>query len=84
PGIRLDSHVYKSYVVPPFYDSLLGKLIISAASRDEAVSRARSGLARFQVSGVATTIPFHSRIIQRPEFIDGSAHTRWVEEEMLA
>jgi acetyl-CoA carboxylase biotin carboxylase subunit len=82
-GIRLDSHVYKSYAVPPYYDSLLGKLIVSGEDRDHVLSAAASALARFQVAGVATTIPFHAQLIDRQPFIDGSAHTRWVEQEML-
>jgi acetyl-CoA carboxylase biotin carboxylase subunit len=83
-GIRLDSHVYKSYAVPPYYDSLLGKLIVSGEDRDHVLSAAASALARFQVAGVATTIPFHAQLIDCQPFIDGSAHTRWVEQEMLA
>jgi acetyl-CoA carboxylase biotin carboxylase subunit len=84
PGIRLDSHVYKSYAIPPFYDSLLGKLIVSADNRDQALTTAASALARFRVAGIATTIPFHAHLIGRQAFIEGTAHTRWVEQEMLA
>jgi len=83
-GIRLDSHVYTSYVVPPFYDSLLGKLIISGNDRKGMLKIAASALARFKVAGVETTIPFHTRLLSYPAFVDGSAHTRWVEQEMLA
>jgi acetyl-CoA carboxylase biotin carboxylase subunit len=83
-GIRLDSHVYASYLVPPYYDSLLGKLIISGGSRAEVLTTSASALARFRVSGVHTTIPFHSRLLDCERFIDGTAHTRWVEQEMLA
>jgi acetyl-CoA carboxylase, biotin carboxylase subunit len=83
-GIRLDSHVYKNYVVPPYYDSLLGKLIVSGHDRKDMLADASSALARFKVAGIATTIPFHARLLGCPAFIDGSAHTRWVEQEMLA
>ena len=83
-GIRLDTHVYKSYVIPPYYDSLLGKLIISADNRENALSMAARALARFRVAGIATTIPFHTHLIGCQAFIEGSAHTRWVEQEMLA
>jgi acetyl-CoA carboxylase biotin carboxylase subunit len=83
-GIRLDSHVYKSYAVPPYYDSLLGKLIVSGENRDDVLAAAASALARFQVSGIATTIPFHAQLVGCVPFIDGSAHTRWVEQEMMA
>jgi acetyl-CoA carboxylase biotin carboxylase subunit len=83
-GIRLDSHVYKSYVVPPYYDSLLGKLIISRNDRKDMLAAASSALSRFKVAGVATTIPFHARLIGYDAFIKATAHTRWVEQEMLA
>jgi acetyl-CoA carboxylase, biotin carboxylase subunit len=83
-GIRLDSHVYKSYVVPPYYDSLLGKLIISGNDRKDMLAAASSALSRFKIAGVATTIPFHARLIGYDAFIKATAHTRWVEQEMLA
>ena len=83
-GIRLDSHVYASYSVPPYYDSLLGKLIISGDSRKEVLATSASALARFRVSGVHTTISFHARLLDCERFIEGTAHTRWVEQEMLA
>jgi acetyl-CoA carboxylase biotin carboxylase subunit len=83
-GIRLDSHVYKSYAVPPYYDSLLGKLIVSGENRGDVLAAAASALARFRVAGIATTIPFHAQLVDCKPFIDGSAHTRWVEQEMMA
>jgi acetyl-CoA carboxylase biotin carboxylase subunit len=83
-GIRLDSHIYPGYAMPPFYDSLIGKLIVRGASRQEMLDRAASALNRFQVEGIKTTIPFHSDLLQRQAFADGTAHTRWVEQEMLS
>lgn len=83
-GIRLDSHVYKNYVVPPYYDSLLGKLIVSGNDRREVLAASASALSRFKVAGIETTIPFHERLVGCAPFIDASAHTRWVEQEMLA
>jgi acetyl-CoA carboxylase biotin carboxylase subunit len=83
-GVRLDSHVYKNYVVPPFYDSLLGKLIISGSNRREMLATAQSALSRFKVAGVSTTLPFHARLICCAPFLEATAHTRWVEQEMLA
>ena len=83
-GVRLDSHVYSSYVVPPYYDSLLGKLIISGNDRKEMLVKAKSALGRFKVAGVATTLPFHTQLIGCAPFIDATAHTRWVEQEMLS
>jgi acetyl-CoA carboxylase, biotin carboxylase subunit len=83
-GVRLDSHVYNSYAVPPYYDSLLGKLIISGNNRKEMLAKAKSALTRFKVAGVATTLPFHAQLIDCAPFINATAHTRWVEQEMLA
>lgn len=83
-GIRLDSHIYSGYVMPPFYDSLIGKLIITGESRKEMLERAASAIRRFHVEGIDTTIPFHADLLKRSAFIDGTAHTRWVEQEMLS
>ncbi len=71
-------------MVPPYYDSLLGKLIISGSDRKDMLAAASSALSRFKVAGVATTIPFHARLIGYDAFIKATAHTRWVEQEMLA
>ena len=77
--IRLDSHVYPGYEVPSFYDSLLGKLIVRGDDRADALAKARLALDRFQVDGVATTIPFHRALLDDPEFLAGDIHTGWVE-----
>jgi acetyl-CoA carboxylase, biotin carboxylase subunit len=84
PGIRLDSHVYAGYAVSPFYDSLLGKLIVAGSDRETALERARRALALFDVVGVATTIPFHRRLIDAADFLSGALHTRWIEQEFRA
>jgi acetyl-CoA carboxylase biotin carboxylase subunit len=84
PNVRLDSHVYENYVIPPYYDSLMAKLIVTGRTRGEALARAASTLRRFEVAGVATTIPFHSRLLDCADFREGRIHTRWVEQEMLA
>ena len=78
--IRLDSHVYENYVVPPFYDSLLGKLIVTGRDRAAAMATAASALDRFAISGVATTLPFYTELIRRPEFVRAEIHTRWVDD----
>ena len=78
--IRLDSHVYENYVVPPFYDSLLGKLIVTGRDRAAAIETAASALARFDVAGIATTVAFHAELVRRPEFARAEIHTRWVED----
>lgn len=83
-GVRLDSHVYEGYAVSPHYDSLLGKLVVSGTERNEMLAKAAAALARFDVASISTTIPFFLQLIARPEFIDASAHTGWVEQEMMA
>jgi acetyl-CoA carboxylase biotin carboxylase subunit len=80
--IRLDSHAYENYMVPPFYDSMLGKLIVTGRDRAAAMATAASALARFDVAGIATTVPFHAELLQRPEFARAEIHTRWVENEL--
>jgi acetyl-CoA carboxylase biotin carboxylase subunit len=80
--IRLDSHVYENYMVPPFYDSMLGKLIVTGRDRATAIETAASALARFDVSGIATTIGFHADLVRRPEFARAEIHTRWVEDQL--
>jgi acetyl-CoA carboxylase biotin carboxylase subunit len=82
--IRLDSHVYENYVVPPFYDSMLGKLIVTGRDRAAAIATAASALARFDVAGIATTVPFHAALLRRPEFARAEIHTRWIENELRA
>jgi acetyl-CoA carboxylase, biotin carboxylase subunit len=82
--IRIDSHVYENYAVPPYYDSMLAKLIVAGPDRAAAVELAKSALARFQVSGLETTVPFHARLLQQPEFARGEVHTQWVEENLQA
>ncbi|MDP3960280.1 MAG: hypothetical protein Q8Q26_09545 [Pseudorhodobacter sp.] len=79
-GIRMDSHIYEGFAVSPYYDSLLGKLIVQGATRDEALVRARRALAAFEVEGVSTTLPFHRAILDEPAFIAGQIHTRWIEQ----
>ncbi|MEN3186325.1 MAG: acetyl-CoA carboxylase biotin carboxylase subunit [Atribacterota bacterium] len=84
PGVRLDTHCYAGYVVPPYYDSLLGKLIIWDVNRDLAIRRAREALRSFVVEGIATTIPFHLKIISHPDFVKGVYHTQFLEENFYS
>jgi pyruvate carboxylase len=76
--------VYENYAVPPYYDSMLAKLIVTGADRSAAIDLGRSALARFQVAGLETTVPFHAWLLQRPEFARAEVHTRWVEENLQA
>jgi acetyl-CoA carboxylase biotin carboxylase subunit len=81
PGVRLDSHVYAGYTVPPYYDSLLAKLIVQGRDRSEAVSRMRVALESFVVEGVTTTIPFLARVMQNDRFVRGDVDTKFLERE---
>ena len=83
PGVRFDSHVYTGYEIPPFYDSLIGKLIVWGRDRDHALSRLRRALSECAVTGIPTTIEFHLQLLDRPEFLAGEVHTKFVEQEML-
>ncbi len=81
PGVRLDSHVYAGYTVPPYYDSLLGKLICQGRDRDEAIVRVRVALEAFVIEGVTTTIPFLARVMENPRFKAGEVDTKFLERE---
>ncbi|HSM08013.1 MAG TPA: acetyl-CoA carboxylase biotin carboxylase subunit [Gemmatimonadota bacterium] len=79
PGIRIDSHVFAGYRVPPYYDSLLGKLIAYGATRDEALGRANQALDEFIIEGVHTTIPFLREVLRHPDFVRGEVDTHFLE-----
>jgi acetyl-CoA carboxylase biotin carboxylase subunit len=79
-GVRLDTHVYAHYMVPPYYDSMLAKLIVHAPTRPEAIVRMRRALSEFFVDGVSTTIPFHLRVMDDPIFQKGEYDMGFVDE----
>jgi len=79
PGVRVDTHVYTSYKVPPYYDSLIAKLIVYGKNREEAIARLIRALDEFVVEGIKTTIPFHKRVIRTPEFRSGNFDTHFIE-----
>src|SRR5688572_13826583 len=81
PGVRLDSHVYTGYTVPPYYDSLLAKLIVQGRDRAEALVRMRVALESFVIEGVTTTIPFLARVMQNDRFARGDVDTKFLERE---
>jgi acetyl-CoA carboxylase biotin carboxylase subunit len=83
PGVRVDSHVYTGYEIPPFYDSLIGKLIVWGVDRDHALRRLRRALSECAITGIPTTIDFHLALLDRPEFQRGEVYTKFVEQEML-
>jgi len=79
-GVRVDTHCYSGYVVPPYYDSLLAKVITFGASRDEAIENMIEALRSFEVRGVDTTIAWTAGLIASEEFAEARIHTRWVDE----
>jgi acetyl-CoA carboxylase biotin carboxylase subunit len=79
PGIRVDTHAYEDYVIPPYYDSLLAKLVAFGQDRDEAIARMQRALGFFVVEGVRTSVPLHQRIMQDPRFRAGNVSTRFME-----
>ena len=81
PGVRIDSHIYAGYTVPPFYDSLLAKLICQGRDRAEAVKRVQVALESFVLEGVTTTIPFLARVMQNAAFQSGQVDTKFLERE---
>lgn len=82
PGVRLDSGVESGSTIPGNYDSLMAKLIVTGATREQAIARARRALAEFEIDGVATVLPFHQAVLTQPDFVDNFAvHTRWIETD---
>ena len=79
-GVRLDSHVYSKYTVPPYYDSMIAKLICMGSSRASAIRRMTRALSEYLISGIKTTIPFQAEIMQNPDFIRGDFDTSFVEK----
>src|SRR5664280_1677645 len=79
PGVRIDTHIYRGYRVPPNYDSLLAKVIAYGADRREAIRRAKRALSMFVIGGVRTSIPPHLRILEEPDFVEGRLSTRFME-----
>ncbi|MBD2119441.1 acetyl-CoA carboxylase biotin carboxylase subunit [Trichocoleus sp. FACHB-262] len=82
PGVRMDSHVYTDYDIPPYYDSLIGKLIVWAPDRPAAIRRMKRALRECAVTGLPTTIGFHQRILETPEFNRGEVYTNFVLDVM--
>ena len=84
PGVRMDSHVYTDYEIPPYYDSLIGKLIVWGPNREAAIRRMKRALRECAVTGVPTTIGFHQKILETPAFLKGEVYTNFVEQMMNA
>jgi acetyl-CoA carboxylase biotin carboxylase subunit len=81
-GVRVDTHVYANYMIPPFYDSMIAKLITVAQTREEAILKMTRALDEFVIEGIKTTIPFYLNIIKEKEFLDGTYDIHWVEDHM--
>ena len=79
-GVRVDSEIYSGYKIPPFYDSMIAKLIVSGKTRNGALMRLHRALEEFVIDGIKTTIPLHQKIISQPEYIDGIYNIHWLEE----
>ena len=83
-GVRVDTHVYSGYVIPPNYDSMIAKLITTAQTREEAISKMRRALDEFVIEGVKTTIPFHRQLMDHPDYIAGNYTTKFMESFEMA
>lgn len=82
-GVRMDSHVYTDYEIPPYYDSLIGKLIVWGPDRPSAIRRMKRALRECAITGVPTTISFHQKILDNPTFLQGEVYTNFVEQMMM-
>jgi acetyl-CoA carboxylase, biotin carboxylase subunit len=82
--VRVDTHAYEGYFIPPYYDSMIAKLIVTADTREEAIARMYRALDEFVIEGVASTIPFHKKVMRNKSFIAGKFDTGFVEKEGLA
>ena len=83
-GVRVDSALYAGYIVPPYYDSMVAKLIVHAPTRPEAIARMRRALGEFAIQGIKTTLPLHRRILEAPEFVAGDYTIHWLERFVSA
>jgi acetyl-CoA carboxylase biotin carboxylase subunit len=79
-GVRVDTHVYSGYTIPPNYDSMISKLIVYARSREEVIAKMKRALDEYVIEGIKTTIPFHQRLMVNPDFVKGKFTTKFLEE----
>ncbi len=83
-GVRWDSHAHAGYTVPPYYDSMIGKLIVHQPTRDEAIACMLRALAELRFDGIKTTVPFHEKVLRHKDFVDGKIDTGWVGRTLLS
>ena len=79
-GVRMDSHVYNGYIIPPFYDSMIAKLIVKGNTRLEAIDRMKRALHELKINGIKTTIPFHLQLMDNEDFRKGNFTTKFLED----
>jgi len=79
-GVRVDSHIYQGYTIPPYYDSLIAKLIVWGTTRQHAIERGKRALEEFAVEGIKTTVPFHQRVLEDKRFVSGNFDTSFIEK----
>jgi acetyl-CoA carboxylase biotin carboxylase subunit len=82
-GIRVDTHIYSGYVIPPYYDSMIAKLITVAQTREEAIAKMQRALGEFVIEGIKTTIPFHVKLMENEDFRKGNYTTKFLETHKL-
>lgn len=82
-GVRMDTHVYAGYMIPPNYDSMIAKLIVTAQTREEAINKMKRALDEFVIEGVKTTIPFHRQLMEHPDYVAGNYTTKFMEDFKL-
>jgi acetyl-CoA carboxylase biotin carboxylase subunit len=82
PGIRIDTHIYTGYAVPPYYDSMIGKLIAHGDTRDSALARMRTALQEIVIDGIATNIPLHQDLCDDAGFISGGVDIHYLERKL--
>ena len=81
--MRVDSHLYKGYTIPPYYDSLIAKIIVHAEDRKSAILRMKRALEEYIIEGIKTTIPFHLKVLDNGDFQKGEYSTKFIEEKLM-
>lgn len=82
PGVRVDSHIYNGYKVPPYYDSMIGKLICHGETRDVAIARMRGALSEVVIEGIKTNIPLHAELVRDAAFQTGGTNIHYLEKKL--
>jgi acetyl-CoA carboxylase biotin carboxylase subunit len=81
PGVRIDTHIYQGYSIPPNYDSLVAKIIVTGANRAEAIARGKRALQELEIEGIKTTASFHLKVLENAAFVAGDVQTDFIEKE---